>query len=42
MSPYSGDVLSKLSLAAPATSPPVFAKATMYLINDAGDLTAYR
>lgn len=42
VSPYSGDVLSKLSLAAAATLPPVFAKATMYLINDAGDLTAYR
>jgi outer membrane protein assembly factor BamB len=42
VSPYSGDVLSHLKLAAPATLAPVFAKSTMYLLNDKGDLTAYR
>ena len=42
ISPYSGDVLSKLKLAAPATLAPVFAKSTMYLLNDKGDLVAYR
>jgi outer membrane protein assembly factor BamB len=42
MSPYTGEVLSRLKLAAPATLSPVFANGTMYLLNDAGDLTAYR
>jgi outer membrane protein assembly factor BamB len=42
LSPYSGDVLSRLELAAGATLPPVFANSTMYLLNDDGDLTAYR
>jgi len=42
VSPYTGAVLSRLKLAAPATLPPVFADKTMYLLNDAGDLTAYR
>jgi outer membrane protein assembly factor BamB len=42
LSPYTGEVLSRLTLAAPATLMPVFANATMYLLNDDGDLTAYR
>jgi outer membrane protein assembly factor BamB len=42
LSPYTGEVLSRLKLAAPATLPPVFARKTMYLLNDDGDLVAYR
>ncbi len=42
VSPYSGEVLSRMKLASPATLPPVFAKSTMYLLNDKGDLAAYR
>ena len=42
VSPYSGNVLSRLKLAAPATLAPVFAKSTMYLLNDKGELAAYR
>ena len=42
VSPYTGAVLSRLKLAAPATLPPVFAGKTMYLLNDDGQLTAYR
>jgi outer membrane protein assembly factor BamB len=42
VSPYTGTVLSRLKLAAPATLPPVFAQRTMYLLNDKGELTAYR
>ena len=42
VSPYTGDVLSRLKLASSATLAPVFAKSTMYLLNDKGDLSAYR
>ncbi len=42
VSPYSGEVLSHMKLAAPAAIAPVFAKSTMYLLNDKGDLSAYR
>ena len=42
ISPYTGAVLSRQELAAPATLPPVFANRTMYLLNDDGDLVAYR
>jgi outer membrane protein assembly factor BamB len=42
LSPYNGEVMSRLKLAAPATLPPVFAQKTMYLLNDDGDLVAYR
>jgi hypothetical protein len=42
LSPYTGEVLSRLKLSAPATLPPVFADQTMYLQNDDGDLAAYR
>ena len=42
VSPYTGDVLSRLKLASSATLAPVFAKSTMYLLNDEGDLSAYR
>ncbi|MCB2107794.1 MAG: PQQ-binding-like beta-propeller repeat protein [Rhodobacteraceae bacterium] len=42
LSPYTGNVLGTLELSAPATLPPVVADATMYLLNDDGDLVAYR
>lgn len=42
LSPYSGAVLGKIELHAGANLPPVFANATMYLLDDDGDLTAYR
>jgi outer membrane protein assembly factor BamB len=42
LSPYSGAVLGKIDLRAGASLPPVFANATMYLLDDDGDLTAYR
>jgi hypothetical protein len=42
LSPYSGAVLGRLDLDSPATLPPVLANGTMYLLNDDGDLVAYR
>ncbi len=42
VSPYTGDVLSRLKLASSAMLAPVFANSTMYLLNDKGDLAAYR
>ncbi|MBY0511934.1 MAG: PQQ-like beta-propeller repeat protein [Rhodospirillaceae bacterium] len=42
LSPYSGAVLGKIELRAGATLSPVFANSTMYLLDDDGDLTAYR
>jgi outer membrane protein assembly factor BamB len=42
LSPYTGTVMSRMDLAAPATLPPVLANSTMYLLDDAGDLIAYR
>jgi outer membrane protein assembly factor BamB len=42
LSPYSGAVLGRLNLDSPATLPPVLANGTMYLLNDDGDLVAYR
>jgi outer membrane protein assembly factor BamB len=42
LSPYTGSVLSRLELNAPTTLPPVLANSTMYLLEDDGDLAAYR
>lgn len=42
LSPYTGSVLGRLELDAPATLPPVIAQSTLYLLNDDGDLVAYR
>ena len=42
VSPYTGQVLGKVDLESPASLPPVFANATMFLLNDDGELTAYR
>jgi outer membrane protein assembly factor BamB len=42
LSPYTGTVLGRLELDAPATLPPVIAQSTLYLLNDDGDLVAYR
>ncbi|MBL8644619.1 MAG: PQQ-binding-like beta-propeller repeat protein [Rhodospirillaceae bacterium] len=42
LSPYSGEVLSRMDLDAAATLPPVLAGSTMYLLDDDGDLVAYR
>lgn len=42
LSPYTGTVLGRLELDAPATLPPVIAQNTLYLLNDDGDLVAYR
>ncbi|MGE4064235.1 MAG: PQQ-binding-like beta-propeller repeat protein [Rhodospirillaceae bacterium] len=42
ISPYSGEVLGQMELPASTTMAPVFADATMYVLDDDGDLTAYR
>lgn len=42
LSPYTGAVLSRMDLAAAATLPPVLVNGTMYLLDDDGDLVAYR
>ena len=42
LSPYSGAVLGRLDLNSAATLPPALANSTMYLLNDDGDLAAYR
>ncbi len=42
VSPYSGAVLGKIELAEPSSLSPVFANASMYLLDDDGDLSAYR
>lgn len=42
ISPYSGEVLGQIELPASTTMAPVFADATMYVLDDDGDLTAYR
>jgi outer membrane protein assembly factor BamB len=42
LSPYTGAVLGRLELDASATLPPVIAAGTLYLLNDDGDLVAYR
>lgn len=42
VSPYSGAVLGRIELRDPSSLSPVFANATMYVLDDDGDLTAYR
>ena len=42
LSPYNGEVLGSIELRSPVTISPVFANATMYIYDDAGDLLAYR
>jgi outer membrane protein assembly factor BamB len=42
ISPYSGEVMGQMELPASTTMAPVFADATMYVLDDDGDLTAYR
>ncbi|MGE3334530.1 MAG: PQQ-binding-like beta-propeller repeat protein [Rhodospirillaceae bacterium] len=42
ISPYSGEVMGTMDLPASATMAPVFADSTMFLLDDDGDLTAYR
>ena len=42
VSPYSGAVLGKIELNASSSLPPVFANATMYVLDDDGNLSAYR
>lgn len=42
ISPYSGEVLGQMELPASTTMAPVFAESTMYVLDDDGDLTAYR
>jgi hypothetical protein len=42
ISPYSGEVMGQIDLPASTTMAPVFADATMYVLDDDGDLTAYR
>ncbi len=42
LSPYTGTVLGQIELRDGASMPPVFANETMYVLDDDGDLTAYR
>lgn len=42
ISPYTGAVLGQIELGDSATLPPVFASGTMFVLDDGGDLTAYR
>jgi outer membrane protein assembly factor BamB len=42
ISPYTGAVLGSIELRAPSSMPPVFANSTMYLLDDDGQLSAYR
>jgi outer membrane protein assembly factor BamB len=42
LSPYTGAVMSRLELDSPATLPPVLTNGAMYLLNDDGELAAYR
>ena len=42
VSPYSGAVLGKIELEESSALPPVFANASMYLLDDDGELSAYR
>jgi outer membrane protein assembly factor BamB len=42
ISPYTGAVLGQMELRDSATLSPVFANKTMYVLDDDGDLTAYR
>jgi len=42
LSPYSGAVMGKIELRGSTTKAPVFANGTMYVLDDDGDLSAYR
>ena len=42
VSPYSGAVLGRIELRSASSQSPVFAGGTMYLLDDDGDLSAYR
>lgn len=42
ISPYSGEVLGQMELPASTTMAPIFSDATMFVLDDDGDLTAYR
>jgi outer membrane protein assembly factor BamB len=42
ISPYTGAVLGQIELRDTASLPPVFANETMFVLDDDGDLTAYR
>ena len=42
VSPYSGAVLGRIELRSAGSQSPVFAGGTMYLLDDDGDLSAYR
>jgi outer membrane protein assembly factor BamB len=42
LSPYSGEVLGRIELDSPASLVPVFAKGTMYVLDDDGGLSAFR
>ena len=42
LSPYTGEILGKVSLPGPASLPPVVANGTLYILTDNGTLLAYR
>jgi outer membrane protein assembly factor BamB len=42
VSPYTGEILGKASLAGPVTVPPVVADGTVFFLTDDGELLAYR
>ncbi len=42
MSPYNGQILSRLSLPAPVATPPVVANRTIYFLTETAELLAYR
>ena len=42
LSPYTGDVIGKVSLGAPARLAPVIANQTIYILTDSGRLVALR
>lgn len=42
LSPYTGEALGRLQLSSSTHLPPIVANATMYILSDNGELTAYR
>ncbi len=42
LSPYSGAVLGRIELAEPTSLAPIFANASMFVLDDDGDLSAYK
>lgn len=42
LSPYTGEILGRVSLPGPTSLPPVVADGTLYFLTDAGQLVAYR